>query len=59
MPPSPTYAQLLEKVRERLGADVSVFKCNEKPDLIDDDASLTAWLDEATDRGWKLMLHAS
>ena len=44
--PGGSGLQLLEKVRERLGADVSVFKCNEKPDLIDDDASLTAWLDE-------------
>ena len=59
MPPSPTFAQLLEKVRERLGGDVSVFHTNEKPEPIVDDASLTAWLDEATDRGWKLMLHAS
>ncbi|SPO29077.1 related to Protein scd2/ral3 [Ustilago trichophora] len=59
MPPSPTFAQLLEKVRERLGGDVSVFSANEKQEPIVDDASLTAWLDEATDRGWKLMLHAS
>lgn len=59
MPPSPTFAQLLEKVRERLGADVSAFNCNERPEPIVDDASLTGWLDEATDRGWKLMLHAS
>lgn len=59
MPPSPTFAQLLEKVRERLGADVSVFNANEKHEPIVDDASLTAWLDDATDRGWKLMLHAS
>lgn len=59
MPPSPTFAQLLEKTRERLGADVGAFQCNEKPEPIVDDASLTAWLDEATDRGWKLMLHAS
>ena len=59
MPPSPTFAQLLEKVRERLGADVSSFACNEKPEPIVDDASLTAWLDQATDSGWKLMLHAS
>lgn len=59
MPPSPTFAQLLEKTRERLGADVATFQCNEKSDPIVDDASLTAWLDEATDRGWKFMLHAS
>ncbi|EST08216.1 Src homology-3 domain protein [Kalmanozyma brasiliensis GHG001] len=59
MPPSPTFAQLLEKVRERLGADVTAFNCNERPESIADDASLTAWLDEATDKGWKLMLHAS
>ncbi|KAJ1018738.1 hypothetical protein NDA13_006425 [Ustilago tritici] len=59
MPPSPTFAQLLEKVRERLGGDISVFSCNDKSELIEDDASLTRWLDEATDRGWKLMLHAS
>lgn len=59
MPPSPTFAQLLEKVRERLGSDVRTFSCNERVDPIDDDASLTAWLDEAMDRGWKLMLHAS
>ncbi|CDR98509.1 related to Protein scd2/ral3 [Sporisorium scitamineum] len=59
MPPSPTFAQLLEKVRERLGADVSAFSCNERPEPIVDDASLTTWLDQATDAGWKLMLHAS
>ncbi|TKY88336.1 hypothetical protein EX895_002688 [Sporisorium graminicola] len=59
MPPSPTFAQLLEKVRERLGSDVSSFSCNERPEPIVDDASLTAWLDQATDAGWKLMLHAS
>ncbi|CBQ69541.1 related to Protein scd2/ral3 [Sporisorium reilianum SRZ2] len=59
MPPSPTFAQLLEKVRERLGADVGSFSCNERADPIVDDASLTAWLDQATDAGWKFMLHAS
>jgi len=59
MPPSPTFAQLLEKVRERLGGDVKVFSANEMDGLIEDDASLTSWLDQATDRGWKLMLHAS
>lgn len=59
MPPSPTFAQLLEKVRERLGSDVSVFSSNDRVEVIEDDASLTSWLDEATDRGWKLMLHAS
>ncbi len=59
MPPSPTFAQLLEKVRERLGSDVSVFSSNDRVEVIEDDEGLTSWLDEATDRGWKLMLHAS
>ncbi|PWZ02007.1 hypothetical protein BCV70DRAFT_198289 [Testicularia cyperi] len=59
MPPSPTFAQLLEKVRERLGSDVSTFACQEKPEAIVNDVSLTGWLDDATDNGWKLMLYAS
>ena len=59
MPPSPTFAQLLEKVRERLGSDVSSFACQERPDPIVSDAGLTSWLDDATDNGWKLMLYAA
>ncbi|SNX86796.1 related to Protein scd2/ral3 [Melanopsichium pennsylvanicum] len=59
MPPSPAFAQLLEKVRERLGGDVYEFWANERSEAIRDDDGLTRWLDEATDRGWKLMLHAS
>lgn len=58
MPPTPTFASLLEKVRDRLGADITTV-CLSDDRVIADDRALNAWLDDATAKGAKLMLYAS